>query len=150
MPRLTPLLAALLALGCGPAAARAVDAPAPTRPAATLDACRVDGEPGGPSLTATGALPAAADLPGATLQLRFVLLARRPGEPELIPVDAGDPAWVRSAPGAAGLVWSRTFDGLAVPATYRVRIRMRWVSGGRVARVTTRTTTACRQPAPTP
>ncbi len=138
MSALLPLVATLAAVA------------APTRPDATLDACRPASDPAGPSLTATGSVPADPALPGATLALRFELQARAPGEDGFAAVQDGtDDAWIRSAPGAAGLVWTRTVNALVVPSNYRVRLRMRWTREGRVARMTSRTTAVCRQTAPT-
>jgi hypothetical protein len=55
--------------------------------------------------------------------------------------------WQRSRPDRAGFVVRRRVDGLAVPASYRVRVRFRWRNAaGEIVRSTRQRTAACDQP----
>ena len=86
------------------------------------------------------------------MQMRFTLQTRMPDSSRWSAVNApGFGTWVSSAPGTSRYVYTKRVEGLLAPASYRVRLRFRWLSGdGRTLATAHRSSRACRQPDPRP
>lgn len=92
----------------------------------------------------SGAMPQAAG--SDVLQMRFELEQRRVTmwKPLAVP---GFGRWEKSVPGAAGFVYAKRVERLVAGASYRVRVRFRWLdAGGDVVKTATRRSPVCKQP----
>ena len=150
MRRAPSLLAVLVALCAAASATGAVGAPsaphAVPKLGATLAACATSPLPVDRVATFVASMPA---LAGATrMRIRFDLERRRPGERRWRRIQAqGFGTWERSAPDVAGFVFRKRVNGLPVPASYRARVRFRWIaSDGSIVRRAHARTPACAQP----
>jgi hypothetical protein len=146
MPRTLPLLLVLALAGCASpahAAAPATDLP-PLK--ASLEACLTSPLPIERVATFVGSMPAIAT--AERMRIRFDLERRRPGERRWQRIKApGFGTWERSEPNVAGFVFRKRVNGLWVPASYRARVRFRWLGAdGRVVRRAQARTPACAQP----
>jgi hypothetical protein len=85
------------------------------------------------------------------MEMRFLLLQQRPGEP-YVPVALPKwGRWVRSQTGVPRFSFERRIEQLAAPASYRALITFRWRSAaGRVLRTAQRRSMPCAQPDPRP
>ena len=147
--RRTPSLLAVLALAAtAPTGAHAA-ASAPQRVpklGATLATCARSPLPVDRVATFVASMPAIAG--AARMRLRFDLERRRPGERRWRRIQAhGFGTWERSARNVAGFVFRKRVTGLPVPASYRARVRFRWIaSDGSIVRRARARTGACVQP----
>jgi hypothetical protein len=140
---LTALAAALLA----PAAHAAV--PKSAR-AVTLTSCERGTGDGDGAAVFEGAMRS---LPRtARLQMRFALQARTPDRPRYVTIAApGFGSWVSSAAGTSRYVYTKRVQNLLAPASYRVKLRFRWLdASGAVVRRAKAYSAACRLPDPRP
>jgi len=148
--RISPLSLALLALAILAPAAVADDTPPDlVRPslAAALESCVPSALPAERVAVFSGSMPALGR--SDRMSMRFDLERLRPGERRWRRV-IGAPAfgtWERSLRNRAGFVFRKRVDGLQTPASYRVRVRFRWVSAdGEIVRRTQRRSAPCQQP----
>lgn len=88
----------------------------------------------------------------ARMQMRFVLQDRRPAGARWAHVAVpGFSAWRTSDPGRSRYVYTKRVQALVGPASYRVRVRFRWLAAdGSVLRHAVAVSRACRQPDPRP
>jgi hypothetical protein len=86
------------------------------------------------------------------MQLRFTLQARTPDRPRYAAISApGFGGWVGAAPGTARYVFTKRVENLLAPASYRVRVRFRWLdAAGNTVQRAKQYSPACRQPDPRP
>lgn len=150
MRRTPPLLAALAALAA-PAPAVAAEssrqAPQPVpKLGATLATCATSALPIERVATFVASMPAIAKAP--RMRIRFDLERRRSGERRWRRIQArGFGTWERSARNVAGFVFRKRVNGLPVPASYRARVRFRWIAAdGTIVRRARARTRACVQP----
>jgi hypothetical protein len=137
------LIVVLAACACPAYAAAATVAP-PLK--ASLESCLTSPLPVERVATFVGSMPALAR--AERMQIRFDLERRRPGERRWRPIQApGFGTWERSEPNVAGFVFRKRVNGLWVPASYRSRVRFRWIGAdGRIVRRARARTAACVQP----
>jgi CARDB len=91
-------------------------------------------------------------LPGTwRMAMRFTLLERL-GTPDFTAVGLPDlRPWRRSKKGASSFIFTQRVTALHDGGTYRMRVQMRWYgSDGRLMKVRTMRSGACKQPAPLP
>jgi CARDB len=83
----------------------------------------------------------------ARMQMRFTLLARTGhGRWRRVTAPRLD-SWVTSDPGKLRYVYDKHVDGLVAPASYRMRVRFRWLdAAGVVTAKARRKSRVCRQP----
>jgi hypothetical protein len=145
MPLRAALLALLVLLAAAPAAGAAVPRWAAK---AVLADCERGSASGEGAATFDGQMRAVRG--AARMQMRFTLQARTPDSSRWRAVDApGFGTWVSSVAGTARYVYTKRVEGLLAPATYRVRLRFRWLGAdGRRLATARRTSRACRQPDP--
>lgn len=146
MRRTPSLLAVLAALAVTPPAASASAPPAVPKLGATLATCATSPLPVDRVATFVASMPAIA---GATrMRVRFDLERRRPGQRRWRRIRAqGFGTWERSARNVAGFVFRKRVNGLPVPASYRARVRFRWIaSDGSIVRRAHARSPACAQP----
>lgn len=88
----------------------------------------------------------------ARMQLRFTLQARTPGRDRYAAITApGFGTWVSANPGTSRYVFTKRVENLLAPASYRVKLRFRWLNAaGRVVQHAKAYSAACRQPDPRP
>jgi hypothetical protein len=88
----------------------------------------------------------------ARMQMRFRLEAAEPGDGRWRRVAAtGFSAWGSAAAGRSRYVFTRRVEQLLAPASYRVRVRFRWLdAAGAVIATAGATSRPCRQPDPRP
>jgi CARDB len=88
----------------------------------------------------------------ARMQMRFTLQVRTPDSARWSAIAApGFDTWVSSATGTSRYVYTKRVEGLLAPASYRVRLRFRWLSADdRTLATARRWSRACRQPDPRP
>lgn len=142
MRRLLPFIMLVPLAAAAPSAA----AQAPPKLAATLESCTASPLPIERTATFVASMPARA---GATrMRIRLDLERRRPGERRWRRIQVpGFGTWERSAPNVAGFVFRKRVTGLPVPASYRARVRFRWIAAdGSVTRRAHARTAACAQP----
>lgn len=143
-----PILTAVALAVCAPAAHAAAHATATEPPPlkASLESCLTSPLPVERVATFVGSMPAIAA--AERMQIRFDLERRRPGERRWRRIRApGFGTWERSQRNVAGFVFRKRVNGLWVPASYRARLRFRWIApGGRVVRRAHGRTAACAQP----
>jgi hypothetical protein len=86
------------------------------------------------------------------MQLRFNLQARTPDRAKYVTIAApGFGTWVSPAPGTSRYVYTKRVENLLAPASYRVKLRFRWLdAGGKVIERAQLVSAACRQPDPRP
>jgi hypothetical protein len=141
------LLLTLIAFTASAPCAHAARTQAQTPPlGALLETCLTSSLPIERAATFVGSMPAAA---GATrMRIRFDLERRRPAERRWRQIRApGFGTWERSDPNVAGFVFRRRVNGLPVPASYRARVRFRWIAAdGSIVRRAQARTPACVQP----
>jgi len=135
----------VIALAASAPCAHAASTPTPLL-AATLDSCLTSPLPIERVATFVGAMPAAAG--AQRMGIRFDLERRRPAERRWRRIQApGFGTWERSDPKVAGFVFRRRVNGLPVPASYRARVRFRWIAAdGTIVRRAQARTPACVQP----
>ena len=64
----------------------------------------------------------------ARMQLRFTLQARTPGRLHYAAIAAPSfGSWVSAAPGTQRYVYTKRVENLLAPASYRVKVRFRWL-----------------------
>jgi hypothetical protein len=81
------------------------------------------------------------------MEMRFLLMQRRPGDVYTRVLIPKWGAWVRSQPGVPRFSYERRLEQLAAPAVYRVQVRFRWRSAsGAVIRRSQRWSPVCEQP----
>ncbi len=144
---LITLIALLAATASAPPAQGATTtqtAPPPLR--ATIGSCLASALPVERVATFVGSMPAIAG--AKRLRMRFDLERRRPAERRWRRISAaGFGTWETSAANVAGFVFRKRVNGLWVPASYRARVRFRWVAAdGSIARRAQARTPACAQP----
>jgi len=91
-------------------------------------------------------------LPGsARMAMRFTLLQRL-GTPDFTAVGLPDlRPWRRSKKGVSSFIYTQRVTALRDGGTYRMRVQMRWYgSNGKLMKVRTMRSGACKQPAPLP
>ena len=91
-------------------------------------------------------------LPGsARMAMRFTLLQRL-GTPDFTAVGLPDlRPWRRSKKGVSSFIYTQRVTALRDGDTYRMRVQMRWYgSNGKLMKVRTMRSGACKQPAPLP
>jgi hypothetical protein len=138
------LLLTLIALAASTPGAQAATQAPPL--AATLESCLTSPLPIERVGTFVGSMPAAAG--AQRMRVRFDLERRRPAERRWRHIRApGFGTWETSDPNVAGFVFRKRVNGLPVPASYRARVRFRWIAadGSTVRRAAARTP-ACVQP----
>src|SRR5215217_2287863 len=86
----------------------------------------------------------------ARMQMRFSLQVRTPDRPRWTTVQVpGFGPWATSAAGTARYVYTKRVEGLLAPASYRVRVRFRWLdAGGIMLQRAKAYSPTCRQPDP--
>ncbi len=154
-------VAALAAATCllAPAGAGAVSAPSasggPTSPAAggvtaALEQCVTSVLQGERGATFTGEMTAIAGT--AKMSMRIDIEERGPAAAEFRTVGADVlDVWRSSQPKVKVYKYLRQVTNLSSPASYRARVRFRWInSRGRVIRRAERLTASCLQPATPP
>jgi hypothetical protein len=84
------------------------------------------------------------------MQMRFVLQVSTPDEPRWSRVSVpGFSAWVTSEQERSRYVYTKRVESLLAPASYRVKLRFRWLDAdGEVLKSARATSRACRQPDP--
>jgi hypothetical protein len=140
------LLLTLIAFAAAPCAHAARTQTQAPPLGASLDTCLTSPLPIERAATFVGSMPPAA---GATrMRIRFDLERRRPGERRWRLIRApGFGTWERSDPNVAGFVFRKRVNGLPVPASYRARVRFRWIAAdGSVVRRAQARTPVCVQP----
>jgi len=136
----------LIALAAAAPYANADTPPTPPALGATLESCKPRPLPVERVATFVGSMPAIA---GANrMRIRFELERRRPGERLWRHIKApGFGTWERSDANVAGFVFRKRVVGLPVPASYRARVRFRWIAAdGTTVRRARARTAACVQP----
>lgn len=113
---------------------------------ASLESCLTSALPIERVATFVGSMPARAG--ARRMHVRFDLERRRPGEKRWRRIKApGFGTWERSAANVAGFVFRKRINGLWVPASYRARVRFRWIAGdGTIVKRAHARTSACAQP----
>jgi hypothetical protein len=86
------------------------------------------------------------------MQLRFTLQVRTPDRLRYAAITApGFGAWISAAPGTSRYVYTKRVENLLAPASYRVKVRFRWLDAtGAVLESSRAYSAACRQPDPRP
>jgi hypothetical protein len=138
----TVLLAALFA----PAAAGAA-VPKSARALSLVSCERGDGDGAATFEARMRSLPRT-----ARMQLRFTLQARTPEHPRYAAISApGFGTWIGAAAGTTRYVYTKRVEDLLAPATYRVKVRFRWLdSAGETVQRAQLFSAPCRQPDPRP
>ena len=88
----------------------------------------------------------------ARMQLRYTLQVRTPDRPRYATIAApGFGRWVGPAAGTTSYVYTKRVENLIAPASYRVKVRFRWLNAaGKVIQRAKAFSAACRQPDPRP
>src|SRR3954468_12185059 len=88
----------------------------------------------------------------ARMQLRFNLQARTPDRTKYVTIAApGFGSWVSADPGTSRYVYTKRVENLLAPASYRVKLRFRWLNpAGKVVQRAKAFSATCRQPDPRP
>ena len=136
-----------VALAAAPAAAAAV--PKSARSVAVTSCVRGTTDEGGAAVFEARMR----SLRGAArMQLRFNLQARTPDRAKYATITApGFGSWVSASPGTSRYVYTKRVENLLAPASYRVKLRFRWLdSSGNVLERARLYSAACRQPDPRP
>src|SRR5436190_11932040 len=146
--RLRVAISVLLVGGLlGPAAAHGAVPPRSARSGSVTDCQRDTGDGDGAATfeARMRALPRT-----ARMQLRFTLQARTPDRPRYASIAAPNfGAWVSAAPGTARYVYTKRVENLLAPASYRVKLRFRWLDAtGKVIARDQAYSRPCRQPDP--
>jgi CARDB protein len=86
------------------------------------------------------------------MQMRFTLQGRTPGRDRYAAITApGFGSWVSADPGTSRYVYTKRVENLLAPASYRVKLRFRWLNAaGKVVQRAKAFSAACRQPDPRP
>lgn len=146
--RRTPLLAVLAAAVSCVATVPGASAATTTAPPlnAALASCLTSPLPSERVATFVASMPARTG--ASRLRVRMDLERRKPGERRWRRIRAaGFGTWRRSAANVAGFVLRKRVNGLWVPASYRARVRFRWLArDGSVVRRAHARTPACAQP----
>jgi hypothetical protein len=88
----------------------------------------------------------------ARMQLRYTLQVRTPERPRYVALSApGFGAWLSASSGTSRYVYTKRVENLLAPASYRVKVRFRWLNAaGKVVQRAKVVSAACRQPDPRP
>jgi hypothetical protein len=142
------LLSSLVVCIAGAAMAPCAHAAATQAPPlqAALESCNASALPIERLASFVASMPALAR--AERMRIRFDLERRRPAERRWRRIQApGFGTWERSAANVAGFVFHKRINGLWVPASYRARVRFRWVAAdGTIVRRAQARTQACVQP----
>lgn len=86
------------------------------------------------------------------MQMRFALQARTPGQERYATIAApGFGSWASADAGTSRYVYTKRVENLLAPASYRVKLRFRWLdASGAVVRRAKVYSAPCRQPDPRP
>ena len=88
----------------------------------------------------------------ARMQLRYTLQVRTPERARYVALSApGFGTWLSPSPGTTRYVYTKRVENLVAPASYRVKVRFRWLNAaGKVVQRAKVLSAACRQPDPRP
>jgi hypothetical protein len=140
------LLLTLVAFAASAPCGKADASQTPPPLGATLASCNASPLPLERVVTFVGSMPAMTR--ANRMRIRFDLERRRPAERRWRRIQApGFGTWERSAPNVAGFVFRKRVNGLWVPASYRARVRFRWIAAdGTIVRRAQDRTPVCVQP----